>query len=237
MNDAPIRLLIATHTHGYVTPAFAQSLATATAFLALHGVAAQAMFFEDSLVDRGRDRAAAVVMENDDITHLLFIDADIEFRPEDVVRLLAAGKQLVVGAYRKKNDRDEYAIAWLPDAGECLHQCETSGCVKIARAGTGFMLIERGVLERLATAMPDIGYDDTSVHGEVRPMHAFFEHVRRGRKRFSEDYEFCQRWLDIGGEIWMDPALTLGHWGPHPWRGSILDHLVEATAAPEKSAA
>ncbi|HMO74568.1 MAG TPA: hypothetical protein PKD99_02300 [Sphingopyxis sp.] len=236
MTEQPIRLLIATHTHGYVTPAFAQSLATATAFLTLHGVAAQAMFFEDSLVDRGRDRAAAVVMENDDITHLLFIDADIEFRPQDVIRLLAADKDIVVGAYRKKNDRDEYAIAWLPDAGERLHQCEASGCIRIARAGTGFMLIARRVFERLAAAMPEIGYDDTSVRGEVRPMHAFFEHVRRGRKRFSEDYEFCQRWLDIEGEIWMDPGLTLGHWGPHPWRGSILDHLVEATA-PEKSAA
>lgn len=240
-DEAPIRLLIATHTHGYVTPAFAHSLANLTAYLALHGVRAAAMFFEDSLVDRGRDRAAAVVMENPDITHLLFIDADIEFAPEDAVRLLAVDKELAVGAYRKKNDRDEFAIAWLEDAATTLHQCEETGCIKIARAGTGFMLIRRSVFEKLAEALPEIGYDDTSRRDDdgvvhVRPMHAFFEHIRRGRKRFSEDFEFCQRWLDIGGDIWLHPDISLGHWGPQVWRGSILDQLAQATE-PDRSAA
>lgn len=239
--ETPVRLLIATHTHGYVTPAFALSLANLTAYLAHHGIAAAAMFFEDSLVDRGRDRAAAVVMENDDITHLLFIDADIEFKPEDVIRLLAIDKELAVGAYRKKNDRDEYAIAWLEDADKTLHQCEETGAIKIARAGTGFMLIKRSVFEKIAAAMPEIGYDDTSRRDDsgvvhVRQMHSFFEHIRRGRKRFSEDFEFCQRWLDIGGDIWMHPDIRLGHWGPYVWSGSILDHLVQITE-PERSAA
>jgi hypothetical protein len=236
-----VRVLIATHTHGYVTPAFTHSLTLLTATLALHGIASSPMMFEDSLVDRGRDRAAATLMENDDITHLMFIDADIEFDAADVLRLIAHDKDIVVGAYRKKNDRNEFAISWLPDAAIRLHQCPETGCIQIARAGTGFMLIKRAVFERLAAAMPDIGYDDTSVRTDdgtirVRPMHAFFEHVRRGRKRFSEDYEFCQRWLDIGGEVWMDPQISLGHWGPHCWRGCIIDHLVAASVA-DRSAA
>jgi hypothetical protein len=57
-----IGVLIATHSHGYVTPAFAQSLWKAGAALAAQGLKHYAMIFEDSLVDRGRDRAAAAFL-------------------------------------------------------------------------------------------------------------------------------------------------------------------------------
>lgn len=230
-----IKLLIATHTHGSVTPAYCQSLATATAFLAAHGVPHAVMMFEDSLVDRGRDRAAATLLESD-CTHLLFIDADIEFEPESIVRLLAADKELIVGAYRKKNERSEYAVSFTEDAATRLEQCEETGAVKIARAGTGFMMIKRVVFERLADAMPEIAYEDHSVAAKPRAMHAFFEHVVRDGRRWSEDYTFCERWRAIGGEVWLDPFITLGHWGPHPWRGSILEHIRPADAETSSAA-
>lgn len=217
-----IRLLIATHTHGSVMPAFCQSLATATAFLAAHGVAHSVMLFEDSLVDRGRDRAAATLLESD-CTHLLFIDGDIQFTPDDVATMLATGKELVAAAYRKKNEGNEFAISFLADADRHLEQCPRSGAVKIARAGTGFMLIHREVFERLAAAMPQIAYEDNG-----RAMHAFFEHEVRCGKRWSEDYTFCERWRAIGGDVWLQPFIALGHWGPHAWRGSILDHMRSA---------
>lgn len=233
-----VRLLIATHTHGSVTPAYAQSLALTTAYLACHGVPHVAVMFEDSLVDRGRDRAAAAMLEND-FSHLLFLDADIEFKPEDVIRLLAADKDLIVGAYRKKNERNEFAVSFLPDACEHLEECPDTRAVKIARAGTGFMLIKRCVFERMAEAMPEIEYDDVSKGGdETRIMHAFFEHIVRNRRRWSEDYTFCERARSIGFDVWLDPYITLGHWGAHVWRGSILDFLQDVDEAKaEKSAA
>jgi hypothetical protein len=219
-----IRLLIATHTHGSVTPAYCQSLATATAFLAVHGLPHVVMLVEDSLVDRGRDRAAAALLESD-FTHLLFIDADIEFEPKAIARLLAMDKDFVVGAYRKKNERGEFAISFLPEAATSLEECPDTGVVKIARAGTGFMLLKRTVFERLAEAMPELAYKDFSEIAAPRPMTAFFEHVVRDGRRWSEDYTFCERWRAIGGDIWLDPYIKLGHWGPNPWRGSILDHI------------
>ncbi|AMK19337.1 hypothetical protein [Sphingobium sp. MI1205] len=219
-----IRLMIATHTHGSVTPAYAQSLALTAAALAAHGVPHVVVLFEDSLVDRGRDRAAAAMLEGG-FTHLLFIDADIEFRPHDVIRLLADDKDLVVGAYKKKNERDEYAISFLPDAAATLEQCPDTGTVKIARAGTGFMMIRRTVFEQLRYAMPELHYVDHSTLTGSRPMVAYFEHIVRDGRRWSEDYTFCERWRAIGGDIWLDTAITLGHWGPHVWRGSILDHI------------
>lgn len=222
--DKEIRLLIATHTHGIVTPAYCQSLATATAFLAAHGLPHSVMLFEDSLVDRGRDRAAATLLESD-CTHLLFIDADIEFDPKDIARLLAMDKDFIVAAYRKKNERGEFAVSFLPDAATRLEECPETGAVKIARAGTGFMMLKRTVFEQLAEAMPELSYTDFSAASAPRKMSAFFEHIVKDGRRWSEDYTFCERWRDIGGAIWLDPHISLGHWGPHPWRGSILDHI------------
>lgn len=225
-----IRLLIATHTHGYVTPAFAQSLAKSTAFLAAHGVPHTAVMFEDSLVDRGRNRAAAALLESE-YTHLLFIDADTQFEPEDIIKLLAADKDLIVAAYKKKNDRNEYAISFLPGASEKLEQCPETGAVKIANAGTGFMLIKRCVLERMAEAMPELRYVDYSERAKDRVMHAFFEVRIVDGRQWSEDFLFCSRWRTIGGDVWLDPFIVLGHWGPHEWRGSILDHIRPAKDA------
>ena len=232
--ETEIRLLIATHTHGTVTPAYAQSLALSAAYLAAHGVPHAVVLFEDSLVDRGRDRAAAAMLEGD-WTHLLFIDADIEFKPTDIVRLLALDKDLAVAAYRKKNDRGEYALAWLPDAAERLHQCETTGAVKVARAGTGFMLIKRAVFEQLSETLPECHYVDHSALTGPRHMVAYFEHLVMDGRRWSEDFTFCNRWLEAGGDIWLEPNVTLGHWGPHVWRGSILDVLQPAGEAEASS--
>lgn len=230
-----INLLIATHTHGSVTPAYCQSLATATAVLGFHGIPHSVMLFEDSLVDRGRDRAAATLLETE-CSHLLFIDADIEFRPEAILRLLAADKDLIVGAYRKKNDRNEFAISFLPGAHERVAVCPETGAVQIARAGTGFMMIKRVVFERLAEAMPEIAYEDFSAVAGPRKMHAFFEHVVRDGKRWSEDYTFCERWRAIGGEVWLDPEIELGHWGPSPWRGSIAQFIRPISAETSSAA-
>ena len=55
----------------------------------------------ESLVTRARNILTAMFLESD-CTHLMFIDADIEFEPDSVIRMLAMNKPLIAAAYPKK---------------------------------------------------------------------------------------------------------------------------------------
>ena len=64
----------------------------------------------ESLVPRARNILNAMFLEAKECTHLMFIDADIEFEPESVIRMLAMDKDLITGAYPKKTLPVDYAI-------------------------------------------------------------------------------------------------------------------------------
>lgn len=215
--DQEIRLLIATHSYGTVMPAYAVSLARLTGQLAKLGLRHAVMMVEDSLVDRGRDRAAAEFRAGG-FTHLLFIDGDVEFQAEAVLALLEAKKPVIGGALPRKAPVNEFIVTFLPGP---IEQCPESKAVKVARLGAGFLLIAREVFDRFEAAYPDIRYIERSPSGE-RQMSAFFEHVVRDGVRLSEDYSFCDRWRAIGGDIWLCPFLEFNHWGSTFWKGSVL---------------
>lgn len=56
----------------------------------------------DSLVPRARNNMIAKAMTNDEMTHVLFIDADIIWTPSDVLKLLLDNKMIVGGLYPLK---------------------------------------------------------------------------------------------------------------------------------------
>src|SRR6185437_7655631 len=68
----------------------------------------------ESLITRGRNTSAARFLKGD-WSKLFFIDADIEFEPEDVAHLwnlCEAGADVAVGCYPRKELKAEYA-AWV----------------------------------------------------------------------------------------------------------------------------
>jgi hypothetical protein len=47
----------------------------------------------------------------------------------------------------------------------------------------------------------------------------------------SEDFAFCKRWTDIGGEIWADIQSSLDHVGPSVFHGDIASQFAAAPVA------
>jgi hypothetical protein len=205
----------------------------------------------ESLVTRARNVLLAYFL-NSDYTHLLFIDADIEFQTEDVLKLYAHDKDVVVGAYPKKgvawekikstmqedgakdkeySNRDiaamgsDYAINFKFINKELKQIAVENGLIKLHDAGTGFMMIRRDAILKMIKAYPEFKYNNDvniSDPGMKDHFYAMFDTMIDpvDRRYLSEDYTFCRRWQEIGGDIWLDPSISLNHYGHFCFQGN-----------------
>jgi choline kinase len=149
-----------------------------------------------------------------DFTRFMFIDADIQFEPEDVAKLwnLSEHNEVVTACYSTKRE-DTATTAW--KNGNLVDLNEFTGPTPIDYAGTGFLMIQRSCFEKMQEAYPETRH----VEGKLGEVYALFDTKVSGEPawgdRFyvSEDYLFCERWKAIGGEIILDPSIRLGHVG------------------------
>ena len=156
--------------------------------------------FNESLITRARNYLVDEFYHRSDCTHLLFLDADVNFDPRDVIALLALDKDVIGGPYPKK------AIKWKsiataikknPDidpgmldkvAGDFVFnpvkgtaQFTVSEPLEVLEIGTGFMMVKREVFTKMEEAYPMIRYLPDHV-GQAnfdgsRYIHAFFDTV------------------------------------------------------------
>jgi len=227
---------------GVVTQGYTMSLVQLTTAALQAGFdTAVVMLGNDALITRGRSAIVAKFLDAPSATHLLFVDADIAFSPEQVVRLLRFDRDFVAGLYPAKiidwqqlaqrfgqsgETLEEAGFAYVADPckGDALKT--EGGFVTGNYAGTGFQLIKRGVFERMIAAYPETKYK--ALHAFPRPsqpsdnLYALFDCMIDPETGvyLSEDYAFCRRWRAIGGEIWLDLESKLTHSGSYSFRGN-----------------
>lgn len=156
-----------------------------------------------------------------DCTDLVFIDADVGFRAEDLVKLVSVDRDIVAGIYPKKQDETEFPVYWLPEQ----RTIEADGCVEVARVPTGFLRIRRHVLETLAETVTKFrGNGD----GPMDPLYPLiFERSLKGGKRWSGDYEFCNKAHEAGFKVHIIPDMWLTHQGTKTWGGNLAQHQAQ----------
>lgn len=200
----------------------------------------------ESLVTRARNTIVARFMADPEASHLMFIDADIVFQAEDFVRLLLWNRGIVTACYSAKginwdqvrenvfngmepadlgrrfghrNFHVEPDAEVVTGTGDPLPQGQI---VEIRDATTGFMLIQRPVIERMFIAYPDLAYTtyaNTPRH-EAPYYYSLFDTSRDPTENtyLSEDFTFCRLWQRLGGKVWLDPHIRLGHVGTLEYR-------------------
>ena len=168
-----------------------------------------------SIITKARNALAHRFLASD-CTDLLFIDADINFKTEDVLRILALSqdKDVVAGAYPRRADDAKYFTD--------VHYPLTldDGLLRVERVGTGFMLIRRHVLEKLEALHPEWKF---WVNTENVHYTAFFDFKQTPEGYIGEDYLFCDRVRAAGFKVWLDPDINLGHFGSTEFTGNFRE--------------
>lgn len=204
-----------------------------------------AYMMNESLITRARNSLTYDFLETD-ATHLMFIDADIGFRPEDIPPMIEADKDIICGLYPKK-EIDWGQVAKAVQAGVPVHELHNhTGAfvvnsigdaktiegslgipIEIANGGTGFMLIKREVFEKLADKVPQYNSDMyTAIDGIRQPkvIKEFFAtsiDATSNNRLLSEDYHFCKIARDNGFKVWAAPWVELSHCGSYIFNGKI----------------
>jgi len=187
----------------------------------------------ESLVQRARNSIVAHFLAST-ADRLFFIDSDIGFSADQVLRLLSHDRDVIAGLYRKKRlDQVEFAVNMLP--GETAMRDPETGAVQCAAVATGFLCIKRNVIESMVQAFPHLHYhmpDGDGTPGNWRShTYALFDcwidPITRAYLR--EDYAFCSRWRAMGGEVWCDPGLILEHYGMLALSADPMDGLQVVT--------
>ena len=186
---------------------------------------------DDALVTRARNTLLSNFYFRSDCSHILFVDADISFPANAPTRLFQAGKDVIAGMYplrdrywddqTKRNilagERQQTVSLRYVGETAAMHETYEHGpLLQTAYAGTGFMMISRNAVSRMIKAYPELEYKRIDAPaGEDGRRFALFEGSvdAESGTYLSEDYTFCKRWREIGGEVWLDTAIELTHTG------------------------
>lgn len=169
--------------------------------------------WNESLIQRARNGMAAHFLRTD-YERLMFIDADIEFTPDDVAKLWNMNEPVAVGVYPMKKPGEDWFACWKD--GRLVKDLDQFGDepVEVDYAGTGFMMIHREVLEKFHATWPEREHDE----GGGKSFAWFDPRVDQESGIYlSEDYAFCKDWRTLGGSIMCHPQVRLKHWGRYAY--------------------
>jgi len=206
----------------------------------------------DALITRARQNIVADFLANADGTHLLFVDADIGFEPEQVFRLLDLDKDVSAAVYpikrmdwrkisrlaeAKNPSLETAALSYMIEFADGERVQVVNGFAKVQYAGTGFLMIRRSALVAMIQHYPELRYahdhkpDDKQAGSPYRSA-LFNCMIDEATKVYlSEDFSFCKRWTDMGGEIWADLESRLTHVGTVSFRGDLSTQFIGAPHA------
>lgn len=189
--------------------------------------------YNESLIPRARNTLVDKFMNSSNYTHLLFLDADIQFEPEDIIKMLEYNKPLVGGVYPKKNinwdkitnlinNNNEKKLTYeeiqsiIKDAVVILLDDTTINLqeefIETRYTGTGILLIQRNVLEKMKESFPNDIYA-----AENTKYFRYFDTELKNGIYLSEDYWFCDRWRQLGGKVYIYTKFRCKHWGTYAY--------------------
>lgn len=102
-----------------------------------------------------------------------------------------------------------------------------NGMIKVKDLGTGFMMIKKSVIEIMMYKYEELQYRNNvaGYHSDSAADYFYTlfdtEIDPESKVYLSEDYLFCKRWRECGGDCWLDLSISLNHTGMMDFKGAI----------------
>lgn len=186
----------------------------------------------DFHIERAINNTLTEVMERGDFTDVLLIDSDESWEPEGVIRLLLHPEEIVGGSYRMKNAWDKYVGEVKYKDGFPLGKMLPDGTALLEanRVAAGFLRIKVSALKKFHDHYPELRSNEPD---GVKTQ--FFTRIIRDGVMHCQDMAFSRLWIEMGGQLWIDPEIKIGHWGLDCHEGDLSGHL-KKVHGPENAA-
>jgi hypothetical protein len=156
-------------------------------------------------------------------TDLFFVDDDVGWPAHKAIEFIDNTEPVLAGIYPKKSDALDYPVQLIADKSTGM-LVERDGFYKAQAVPTGFLRIKRWVLEEMVK-ISGVFYDTESDERVVEYYNLFEMGVAPDRWWTGEDYAFAKKWIDMGGEVWVDPDIDFSHRGTKKWESNLLQNM------------
>ena len=179
------------------------------------------------LIHQARNYLTSVFLTTE-YQYLLFIDSDVEFEPEAVVRMMVAKKNIVCTPYRVKSPditKHVYTVEF-KDPKNILVLAE--GLVEIEAGPTGLMLIDRKVIEKIIENRTDLKIINKATPNAGKSHEFYYNFFDFGFKKgyaMGEDVSFCRLVRDNDFKIYANIESPTSHHGGYAWKGTFGESL------------
>ena len=232
------RVYVATPCYDMMRIETCVSLLDTFSSLGKAGIECRFKSIRSSLVTHARNLSTCGFMHSG-FDFMLFVDADVEFEPEAVMRMLVPKKDIVCTPYRIKNKPGtiDYAVKFKdPKAIKILPW----DLAEIVEGPAGLMLVHRRVFETLISKHPELKceFDDearakmnheigTEDDAAAKYMYNFWDTSFKDRQWKGEDLAFCNLATEAGFKIYANLDSWTTHHGSYGWKGRFGDYLIK----------
>jgi hypothetical protein len=253
--DNNISILVCTPVHNECSIHYTQALLEFQIACMQRNILVSFLLLKSSLVTQGRNLCVANFL-NEKYSHLLFIDADIDFNSKTIFKMLELDKEVIAVPYPMKTlnwDRIYQLKENIKDSKELsqtgftypikVHDRENikvkDDVMEVTHAPTGCMLIKRQVFDKMIEKYPELRISQpTIMNGEAKDkenLWNFFDtyHDLENKKYYGEDFGFCKKWTDIGGKCYCYIGDYITHIGEYQYSGRFKDELIRSSNVDE----
>lgn len=173
----------------------------------------------EAIISKARNELLQMAVDTGDIDDLVFIDSDMAWTPDQLYHLLSHETDFVGGTARQKRlDSEVYTSSLLPNEVP-----DANGLLKVAGVGCAFLRLTNKAFMALYSSAKSY------THGNKVGRYVF--ELPSESDFYSEDIYLCKKWRLLGGEVFLDVNLTIGHVGTAVFEGNFANRFFPAKPA------